>query len=392
MPDRPVHFFDLDRQQLRSLFENWGQPSYRADQVLDWVYAKRITDPQQMTNIPLTARSLLAERLQFLQGRILQHLTGSDGTQKLLILWPAPSPAESAETPSAPQTSSPLTTECVMIPAEDDQASRRTACLSCQVGCPVGCRFCASGLDGLQTNLRAGQMVEQAWLLAGLPDVPRLSHVVFMGMGEPLTNFDHVVRAVRILTAPWAMGISARRITISTVGLPAQIRRLAELEIPLNLAISLHAPNDEIRRHIIPWAQRVTIRELIDAGRYYFQKTGREITLEYVLLANVNDRPEHARELAALAKSLRSNVNLIRYNEVPGLPFSRPADQDVLRFQQELRRLGVNVHIRASRGRDIAAACGQLRRQNLPPSAVFDHPQEKLRPSPSAGQTSPVIK
>jgi 23S rRNA (adenine2503-C2)-methyltransferase len=185
-----------------------------------------------------------------------------------------------------------------------------------------------------------------------------------MGMGEPLANFDNVVAAVHILMAPWGLGISGRRITISTVGLPAQIRRLADIGLPVTLAISLHAPNDQVRRELIPWASYVSIEQLLEAGRYYFDRTHREVTLEYILLREVNDRPEHARQLARIARTLRANVNLIRYNEVRDLPFSRPASEDVLAFQRILLEAGVNTHIRASRGRDIAAACGQLRHEH----------------------------
>jgi 23S rRNA (adenine2503-C2)-methyltransferase len=184
-----------------------------------------------------------------------------------------------------------------------------------------------------------------------------------MGMGEPLANYAQVVKAVRILTAKWSFNLSARRITISTVGLPAQIRRLADERIPATLAISLHAPNDELRRTLIPWADYTTIDRLVDAGQYYFDQTGREVTLEYILLGGVNDKPKHAEQLAEVCHRLRANVNLIRYNEVAGLPFVRPEDADVRRFQSILRQAGVNTHIRASRGRDIAAACGQLRHE-----------------------------
>ncbi|MFO0875604.1 MAG: 23S rRNA (adenine(2503)-C(2))-methyltransferase RlmN, partial [Phycisphaerales bacterium] len=184
-----------------------------------------------------------------------------------------------------------------------------------------------------------------------------------MGMGEPLANLANVMGAIRTLNAPWGLGISARRITVSTVGLPAAIRRLCEFELPVTLALSLHAPNDEIRRAIIPWAEYASIEALLDACDEWFAKTGREITLEYILLGGVNDRAEHARELASLAKRLRANVNLIRYNEVRGMPFDRPATENVLRFQEILRAAGVNTHVRRSRGRDIAAACGQLRHE-----------------------------
>jgi 23S rRNA (adenine2503-C2)-methyltransferase len=227
----------------------------------------------------------------------------------------------------------------------------------------VGCRFCASGLGGLEGNLTAGQIVEQAWRLGRLDQVDRITNIVFMGMGEPLANYANVTRAIRILNAEWGLGIGARRITVSTVGMPVAIRKLAEFELPVTLALSLHAPFDELRRDIIPWAEHATIRELLDACNDYFQATGREITLEYILLGKLNDQVEHAQELARLARTLRANVNLIRYNEVAGLPFERPVSADVHRFQAILKDKGVNAHIRASRGRDIAAACGQLRHE-----------------------------
>ena len=240
---------------------------------------------------------------------------------------------------------------------------RRTVCVSSQIGCPVGCAFCASGLGGLDGNLTTGQIVEQIWRYGTYESVGRVTNVVFMGMGEPLANFTNVTNAIRTINAPWGLGISARRITISTVGLPAAIRKLCAFEIPVTLALSLHAPNDELRRRIIPWAEYSTVEELLDACDEWFRKTGREITLEYILLGGVNDRPEHAKELAQVARKLRANVNLIRYNEVKGIPFDRPATDDVLAFQEILRDKHVNTHIRASRGRDIAAACGQLRHE-----------------------------
>jgi 23S rRNA (adenine2503-C2)-methyltransferase len=252
-------------------------------------------------------------------------------------------------------------TECVMIPAEE----RRTACVSSQMGCPVGCRFCASGLEGVEGNLTAGRIVEQVWRLGQLPGVGRITNVVFMGMGEPLANFAAVTDAIRTLNAPWGLGIGARRITVSTVGLPAAIRKLCSFEIPVTLALSLHAPNDELRRKIIPWAEYSTVAELLEACQEWFRKTGREITLEYILLGGFNDRREHAEELSRVARTIRANVNLIRYNEVDGLPFERPGDDDVLAFQSTLREAGINTHIRASRGRDIKAACGQLRHEAM---------------------------
>lgn len=358
------HFFDLDLPALKALFTQWGLPAFRAEQVTKWVYEKHVADPALMSNLSKHDRELLAKNLVFTRGKIIRHQEATDGVQKLLMEWsPLPTLAEenaaSASTalPIAGQTAPLPQTECVMIPTDD----RKTACISSQVGCPVGCRFCASGVGGLETNLTTGQIVEQVWRLSTLKNVGRISNVVFMGMGEPLSNFDNVVGALRQITSERALGISARKVTVSTVGVPAQIRRLAEIDLPVTLALSLHAPNDDVRRTLIPWAQYVTIEQLLDACQFYFDKTGREITLEYTLLHDVNDRAEHARELTHIARRIRANINLIRYNEVKGMPFNRPETDDVLEFQRILKAGGINTHIRASRGRDIAAACGQLR-------------------------------
>ncbi len=366
--------FDLTPDSFAALCEANALPRFLGKQVLDWVYAKGVTDPQAMTNLSKLNRERLASLIDFEQGVLITEQVATDGTRKLLLGWPrADERASASESlalpllgegePSAIPTS--RQTECVMIPNPE----RRTACVSSQIGCPVGCAFCASGIGGLDGNLTTGRIVEQVWRLGQIersdsPDgTGRISHVVFMGMGEPLANIANVTNAIRIINAPWGLGISARRITISTVGLPAAIRKLCDFEIPVTLALSLHAPNDELRRKIIPWAEYSTVVELLDACDEWFRKTGREITLEYILLGGFNDQPEHAKELAGLARRLRANVNLIRYNEVKGMPFSRPATEDVLAFQAILRDRGANTHIRSSRGRDIAAACGQLRHE-----------------------------
>ena len=323
---------------------SWGWPAFRASQLIDWVYLKLVHDPRQMTNFSRLDRDLLAQRLAFAGGAITRRQTSSDGTDKILLTWPDGKNAEA-----------------VMIPDGD----RRTACVSSQVGCPVGCRFCASGINGVQGNLSAGQIVEQIFTLNTLlaKKQERITNIVFMGMGEPLANYAAVMKSLRILHDPEGFNIGYRRITVSTVGVPARMRQLAEEEHPINLAISLHAPNEELRKELIPWAEHFSLDDILDAGRYYFDRTGREITLEYILLSGVNDRVEHARELARLCRTLRANVNLIRYNEVETLPFIRPAAQDVMAFQEVLRNAGVNTHVRKSRGRDIDAACGQLRRR-----------------------------
>lgn len=320
-----------------------------------------------MSNLPKAARLQLAENFTFSSAEILQHQLATDGTQKLLMQW-RDDADPSGTTLNVLNPNPKRQTECVMIPSRETRADnipvRRTACISSQVGCPVGCKFCASGLGGLDGNLSAGRIVEQVWQLSRLENIERITNIVFMGMGEPLANLEPVIRAVEIINAPWGLGIGARNITISTVGLPKAIDRLAEsLDLPVTLALSLHAPNDELRRELIPWAEHSTIEQILDSCRRWFEKTKREITLEYILLSRVNDRPEHARQLADLANTLRANVNLIRYNEVEPLPFSRPVDADVHKFQSILKDKGVNAHIRASRGRDIAAACGQLRHE-----------------------------
>lgn len=369
MPDERPHFFDHTPDTLGELFQAWGLPRYRAKQVMDWVYAKGIADPRKMTNLSEVDREMLRQRMRFLDGAVVQHQRATDGTQKLLVDWsldPAQARRGSSLNVLGSPAGNPATqTECVMIPSDHDSSGRkrRTACISSQVGCPVGCKFCASGLGGLDGNLTTGQIVQQAWQLNQMPGVERLTNIVFMGMGEPMANLRSVLPAVRTLAADWGMALSARKITVSTVGVPAGIRKLADLDLPVTLAISLHAPNDDIRKQIIPWAEFVSIEQLTDAGRDYFNKTGREITLEYILLGGLNDQPQHAHELAGVTKKLRSNVNLIRYNEVAGLPFVRPTDRDVHAFQSILQQANVNTHIRASRGRDIAAACGQLRHE-----------------------------
>jgi len=358
------HIFGFTPETLRGWCVERGMPGFRAEQVLEWVYRHGVIDPAEMSNLSGADRGTLARDMTFLSGPTIAHQLATDGTQKLLVEWDDADAGSGGSLPVLGGGHPERQTECVMIPSEDPTGPRRTACISSQVGCPVGCRFCASGLGGLDGNLSTGRIVEQVWRLGRLDGVGRISNIVFMGMGEPLSNFRPVVNAVRTIAADWGLGIGARKITISTVGLPKAIEKLAdELELPITLALSLHAPNDELRRNLIPWSSYTTIAELLRACRKWFEKTGREITLEYIMLGGVNDQPEHAAELAGVAKSLRANINLIRYNEVDGLEFRRPTDTDVHRFQEILRARGHRVHIRASRGRDIAAACGQLRHE-----------------------------
>jgi 23S rRNA (adenine2503-C2)-methyltransferase len=359
---RKVSFFGLLPHEFDAAVGQWGWPAFRSRQIREWVYGKGVANPDLMSNLSKTDRQFLATQVDFASGVISSQQKSEDGTIKLLITWPDGSNAET-----------------VMIP----DADRRTACISSQVGCPVGCKFCASGVNGVKGNLSAHQIVEQVFHLnqvlaresapsprrrTGLPSSrqagpPTINHIVFMGMGEPMANYANVIKAVRVLHDPECFNIGGRKITISTVGVPPRMRDLAREELPLNLAISLHAPNEPLRKQLIPWAEHFALDDILSAARYYFDQTGREITLEYILLSGVNDRPDHARQLVKLCKTLRANVNLIRYNEVQGLDFKRPISRDVVEFQEILRRGGVNAHVRKSRGRDIDAACGQLRRK-----------------------------
>ncbi len=326
---------DMTIEQLRDALAGFGEQPYRAAQLADWVYAKAVTEPSKMTNLPAG----LAGRFDILNSRVTARADSRDGTAKLLIEYPD---GQSVET--------------VLIPAD----KRVTVCLSTQAGCAMGCVFCASGLGGLGRNLTCGEILEQVVHLRQATQL-RVTNAVFMGTGEPLANYDATVAAVRALIDPRRFGISARSVTVSTVGLPAGIRRLAREDLPITLAISLHAPNDALRRQLIPAATAASIDEVLAAAAEFFAARKREVTLEYVLLGGVNDSPLCAEALARLAKRLRCNVNLIGYNEVPSLPYSAPAPAAARDFLQRLRQRGVNAHLRKSRGADIAAACGQLR-------------------------------
>jgi 23S rRNA (adenine2503-C2)-methyltransferase len=370
---------EQNRDSLRLWFEQQGLPAYRADQVLAWVYQKGVFDIEQMTNLSKELRETLQGRLEVFGGKIVRESRAADGTIKLLLEFPNPQPAVTQNpalstqdlpslTPDSgiPNPESRIPTpdsvqvECVMIPQED----RRTACLSTQAWCPVGCVFCASGMHGLQRNLRASEIVEQILRLQQkIGWENRLTHAVIMGMGEPLANFDATLEAIYTINEKWGFGLGARHITLSTVGIPDRIRQLAEHNLQINLAISLHAPTDALRRELIPWASNFKIADIFKAAEHYFDITGREITLEYVLLEGVNDHMTQAQHLAKLAKKIRCSVNLIPYNPVEGLSYKRPSSEKVFAFQTVLRKAGVRTKVRKSRGAETDAACGQLRQR-----------------------------
>lgn len=346
----PVHIFEMTPDSLREWCASRGLPGYRSKQILEWAYLQAATTFEQMENLPAALRLDLASHFVLYESTVVSTQQSADGMTKLLLRW-----------------RDGATSECVLIREGD----RRTACLSSQVGCPVRCSFCASGMGGLERQLTGGEIVEQAMRIRALcteeavdsrASAVRLSHIVVMGIGEPLANYEAVLAALRAIHAPWGLNIGARKITISTVGLPKQIRRLADEGLQFNLALSLHAATDELRRRLIPWTERVNLLDLLAAARYYFEKTGREITLEYVMLRDVNTRAADLDRLVRLARQLRCNVNLIPYNPVVGVEYHRPADAAMEDFARRLRDRGVNAHVRWSRGLDIDAACGQLRR------------------------------
>jgi 23S rRNA (adenine2503-C2)-methyltransferase len=317
----------------------------RARQIRRWIFAGRAESFEQMTDLPHRLRQELAAEFVVLGTHPARHLQARDGTHKLLL-----------------RLGDGQLIECVLL----QEAGRHTTCISTQVGCGMGCVFCASGLNGVARNLTTGEILEQLLRLRNLlPAGERLTHIVVMGMGEPLANLDALLAALDVATAKDGLGISARHITISTVGLPAKIRRLAELGKPYHLAVSLHAPNDELRTRIVPTNDKTGLPAILEAADFFFEQTGRQVTYEYVLLRDLNDSAEHARELARLLRGRRAHVNLIPFNDVEGLPYRRPTDEALAAFVAGLRDADVSVKVRKRKGSEIDAACGQLRRQAL---------------------------
>jgi len=337
----PLSLIEMSPEEVTSHFQELAQPAFRASQVLQWVWKKAATDFSQMTNLPAKLRLELAESMTILTSSIVGESLSSDSVVKLALALPD---GEVIET--------------VMIPS----SSRRTACVSTQAGCGMGCVFCASGMDGFRRNLTAGEIIEQILTLQNFTG-ERITNVVFMGMGEPLANIEATIAAIEAIVNPDRLGISARKVTVSTVGLPDGIIKLSKIDHPVTLAISLHAPNDELRRKLVPAANIHAIDDIIDAARVFFSARRREVTLEYILLAGVNDTASCAAELARIAGQLRCNINLIRYNPAELLDFQSPSIASVRDFAGRLKRFGVNVQIRQSRGLDADAACGQLRRR-----------------------------
>jgi 23S rRNA (adenine2503-C2)-methyltransferase len=355
----------VTRDELVEQFARWGLPRYRADQLLAGVHVQLAVGWDEITNLPRELRARLSESYAFEPLELVTRQGANDSTQK--FLW---------------RLQDQTLVESVLIPANPalygDASDRRTLCVSTQVGCAYGCRFCASGLAGWKRNLTAAEIVGQvlaAERLAREPSAvsggetearpaPRgrvINNLVIMGMGEPFANYEQLLRALRVLNAPWGGRLGARKITVSTSGLVPQILRFAREPEQFGLAISLHGTTDVVREKIMPVNRKYPLRDLISACEAYVKAKGRRLTFEYILIAGVNDQRDDADRLGALARRLSAMVNLIPYNEVRGLPWQRPADSAQETFLRAVERQRVAVTLRREKGRDIDAACGQLR-------------------------------
>ncbi|MFI5357675.1 MAG: 23S rRNA (adenine(2503)-C(2))-methyltransferase RlmN, partial [Opitutales bacterium] len=344
-------------ESLTALLQARGEPAFRAAQILDWVYKKRARTWDQMTNLSKQLRTWLAETFELTPAVLVHGKQSLDVTDKLLL-----------------ELGDRSLIETVIIRAPQEgvglEHSRKTICISTQVGCAMGCKFCASGLLGLKRDLNAGEIVGQLLQVCYREDAhdPRahaglasFDNIVVMGMGEPLANYDAVIRALTIVNAGWGLGFGARRITLSTSGLVPRILQLADEPLGLRLAVSLHGATDEVREQIMPVNKAYPLAKLIPAVRAFSAKHGRMVTLEFILIEDVNDSLDQAAKLRDIALDLHAHVNLIPYNTVEGLPWKRPSATRQERFADILRRARVSVTLRREKGHDIDAACGQLR-------------------------------
>ncbi|NOX63371.1 MAG: 23S rRNA (adenine(2503)-C(2))-methyltransferase RlmN [Chloroflexi bacterium] len=349
-----ILLLDLTREQLRGLMKEWGQPAYRGDQVYEWLHKNLVTDPMQMTNLPKALRARLAAETVI---NPLEPLAQQDSRDRLTrkVLF---------------RLSDNATIEVVLMLYN----RRRTLCISTQVGCGMGCTFCATGQGGLARNLSAGEIVAQAhWFERWLrqPDdgqdalrverPTRLTNIVVMGMGEPLANYDATIQALRAIADPTAFALSARSITLSTVGLIPGIKRLTQEKLPVRLAVSLHAPTNRLRNRLVPLNKRYPLEALMAACHQYQQVTRRRITFEYALMRGINDSAQQAQQLADLLAGLRCHVNLIPLNPIPNSPYQPSSEEATRRFQQVLESAGIPATVRLRRGIEISAGCGQLR-------------------------------
>jgi len=336
---------DLPLAAFEDLAESHGAPRFAGRNLRRWVFPLRARDYESMTDLSRSFRQALAAEHPVRRTRVKSQREDAGGTIAFLL-----------------ELHDGQTVETVLIP----EGERVTVCVSTQVGCPVACVFCASGLLGLRRNLSPGEIIEQVLTVQErLPEGRSVSNVVVMGIGEPTLNMDALLQSLETWNSPEGLGLGARRITVSTVGYPKQMDRLAALGKEFGLAISLHAARQELRERLLPGTKGVAPAELVSAARRYHRATGRRVTFEYVLMRDENATPQHARDLANLLRGVSCIVNLIPVNAVDGLPYRRPSDQDITAFRIVLEQAGVNVTQRKTRGDGIQAACGQLRLRDL---------------------------
>lgn len=352
MCDAEITKIDIKSLELSALtlyMKEMGEPSFRAKQVYEWIHKKMVTSFDDMTNLPLKLRERLKEECQFtVLKEITVRVSKIDGTRKYLFALPDGNIIET-----------------VLMQYKHGNS----ICISSQVGCRMGCRFCASTIDGLLRNLTPAEMLEQVYRIQTVLS-ERISHLVVMGAGEPMDNYKNLLTFIYILTDSNGLHISQRNITVSTCGLVPQIRALAEEKLAITLALSLHAPNDEIRKSLMPIANRYSLKEVLDSCRYYFEKTGRRVTFEYSLVSGVNDNEKEARKLIALLKNIKGHINLIPVNPIKERDYKQSTPQAVLDFKKLLEKNKINVTIRREMGRDIEGACGQLRRHYIKEEGV----------------------
>ena len=350
MSSETVDIKTLDEAGCEALAQSLGHPAYRGRQLFQWVFGKGMTDLATMSNLPAAFRASVEEKCRIGSLQEVNRMEARDKTTKFLF-----------------KLESGRFIETVLIPdfKKDGAVNRLTVCVSSQVGCAMDCSFCATGKMGFQQNLHAGEIYEQVWLINEFAKTlygRGITNIVYMGMGEPLLNYDQVIKSIGLLTHKETLGLSPKRITVSTVGLARRIRQLADDQTAFNLAVSLHAPTDEQRSAIMPVNrnERTDLNALKEAIQYYTRTLQKKITYEYCMFEGVNDSVQDARNLAKIVSWADSKVNLIMYNPVPGLGFERSSETRLNAFVQELVKKNVLVTVRRSRGQDIAAACGQL--------------------------------
>jgi 23S rRNA (adenine2503-C2)-methyltransferase len=361
----------LKPEEVAELVSSLGEPAFRAKQIIEWTYAKRAPTIEAMSSLSKPLRQALAERY-VTRCMTIAKVTGSEDTTRKFLL----------------KLNDGRYVETVLIPANPalygGDSDRRTLCVSSQVGCAYDCKFCASGLAGFTRNLTAAEIVEQIVQVEAYAG-ERVDNLVFMGMGEPLANYSNMTRAIEILNAEWGIGIGARHMTVSTSGLAPQIRKLADFPMQIRLAISLHGASDEVRSRIMPVNQKHDLAELFDALQYWRSKRKQHITLEYILIKDVNDMISQANLLAKRARSIHAKVNLIPYNTVDGLAWERPSEAQQDAFHAVLTAAGVTATLRREKGHDIAAACGQLRLKQETAEGIIESPIPEKRITIGAG-------